>query len=213
MRRVASMPLSPGMLMSMTTTSGTRERAASTASSPVAASPTTSVSAIDSSSARRPPRKSGWSSAIRIRIGGLMEQRPPLQAAAGTPPRASRRRLWSRSRRCRRSLRRAPSSCGARCRSTRARALPVVCDLEPQHRRLDGDANVAGLRMSVPLDVRQRFLCDPVGGHLDGGGERGQRARSVDRDGGLRARTPATPARGARRRARAGRASPGAGRR
>ena len=27
--------------------------------------------------------------------------------------------------------------------------------------------------MSVPLDVRQRFLRDPVGGHLDGGGEPG----------------------------------------
>ena len=48
-----------------------RERS-STASSPVAASPTTSVSATDSSSARRPPRKSGWSSAMRIRIGRVI---------------------------------------------------------------------------------------------------------------------------------------------
>ena len=40
--------------------------------------------------------------------------------------------------------------------------------------------------MCVPLDVRQCFLGDPVGGDLDGGGERGHRARSVDRDGGSR---------------------------
>ena len=63
------------------------------------------------------------------------------------------------------------------------RPVSVVGDLEPQRRRFNGNANAAGLRVCVPFDVRQRLLGDPVGSNLDCGGERGHRARSVDRDG------------------------------
>src|SRR5207302_4663115 len=61
--RVASSPLSEGIPMSMTTTSGRRRWAICTAWRPLSASPTTSMSSSASSKARRPCRTTVWSSA------------------------------------------------------------------------------------------------------------------------------------------------------
>src|SRR4051812_37505613 len=67
MRRVASMPSSSGMRMSMSTTSGSRSLAIVTAWAPSAASPTTSRSSSASRIILNPARTSAWSSAIRMR--------------------------------------------------------------------------------------------------------------------------------------------------
>src|SRR5829696_5744971 len=69
MRRVASMPPTPGMPRSMRMTSGWRSAASEMASSPSLASPTTSRSDAEASSALSPSRKWGWSSAMSVRIG------------------------------------------------------------------------------------------------------------------------------------------------
>src|ERR1041384_4619638 len=61
--RVASRPLSVGMAMSMSTTSGRSLRARPTAWRPVSASPTTAISCSASSNARKPRRTTVWSSA------------------------------------------------------------------------------------------------------------------------------------------------------
>jgi hypothetical protein len=58
MRRVASSPSSPGIRMSISSTSGWYRAASRTASAPSAASPTTSMSSCASSSARNPARTS-----------------------------------------------------------------------------------------------------------------------------------------------------------
>ncbi len=58
MRRVASIPSSTGMRMSISTTSGRKRRASETASSPSPASPTMSVSGSASRILRRPTRTS-----------------------------------------------------------------------------------------------------------------------------------------------------------
>ena len=55
-RRVASSPSTPGIRMSMSTTSARSCRAWSTASAPLAASPTTSIPSALSSSTRKPAR-------------------------------------------------------------------------------------------------------------------------------------------------------------
>src|SRR4051794_26098437 len=109
MRRVASMPSSSGMRMSMSTTSGSRSSAIVTAWAPSEASPTTSRSSSASRIILNPARTSAWSSAIRMRTvisgvsSGKAERgyprsgmlRPPiesdpgadLEAAAGAPAR------------------------------------------------------------------------------------------------------------------------------
>jgi hypothetical protein len=66
-RRVASMPPSPGIFMSMSTTSGSSSPLRLMASSPVVASPATSMSGCVERRPRIPSRKRGWSSAIRTR--------------------------------------------------------------------------------------------------------------------------------------------------
>src|SRR6266853_629504 len=67
-RRVASMPSTPGMRMSIRTTSGCSVRTASIAVGPSAASPTTSRSGWASRIIRKPARTSAWSSTMRTRI-------------------------------------------------------------------------------------------------------------------------------------------------
>jgi hypothetical protein len=62
MRGVASIPSTPGMWMSISTTSGRSSVIRRTASAPFAASPTISVSGVLSSSMRNPKRCSGWAS-------------------------------------------------------------------------------------------------------------------------------------------------------
>ncbi|CAM5480413.1 hypothetical protein SALBM217S_06998 [Streptomyces griseoloalbus] len=74
--RVASMPLSSGMRMSIRTTSGASSRTCSTASRPLTASPTTSMSGMALSSTEKPSRTIIWSSAIRTRMV-MRHPRPP----------------------------------------------------------------------------------------------------------------------------------------
>ncbi len=61
--RVAAMPSITGILMSMSTTSGTAFLATATASAPSAASPSTARSGSESISSRKPARTMAWSSA------------------------------------------------------------------------------------------------------------------------------------------------------
>ena len=65
MRRVASMPSTPGIRTSMSTMSGRVDATRLTASAPSSASPTTSRSGSVSRIIRRPRRTSAWSSAMR----------------------------------------------------------------------------------------------------------------------------------------------------
>lgn len=66
--RVASMPFSSGMRMSIRTTSGDSSRTFATASRPLTASPATSMSGIAFSRTEKPSRTIIWSSAISTRI-------------------------------------------------------------------------------------------------------------------------------------------------
>ena len=70
MERVAAIPSSCGMRMSINTTSGTSSRASETASTPVAASATTRKPGWESSRCASDWRSNCWSSAIRTRISG-----------------------------------------------------------------------------------------------------------------------------------------------
>src|SRR5215217_3737552 len=70
--RVASIPLMPGIWMSIRITSGCSSLASSIACSPLLASPTTSISGSEPNSPRMPSRKRGWSSAIRTRMESSM---------------------------------------------------------------------------------------------------------------------------------------------
>src|SRR5829696_2018367 len=69
MRRLASMPLMPGMLMSMRTSAGASSSASSSACSPLSASPTASNSGVAESTARAARRNGAWSSTIKTRTG------------------------------------------------------------------------------------------------------------------------------------------------
>ncbi len=86
-RRVASMPSSSGMRMSISTTSGFSRRAMSTACTPSTASPTTSMSSSASKIILKPARTSAWSSAIMMRT--LSPDRAPRAAATGSSACAS----------------------------------------------------------------------------------------------------------------------------
>src|SRR5215217_4856009 len=70
--RVASIPLMPGILISIRITSGCSSLASSTACSPLLASPTTSISGSEPNSPRMPSRKREWSSAISTRMDSSM---------------------------------------------------------------------------------------------------------------------------------------------
>src|SRR5215475_11592840 len=69
--RVASTPLRSGIPMSSTATSGLKSRAFSTASRPFAASAQTFQPFRDSSRVRSPVLTTSWSSATRMRRGGI----------------------------------------------------------------------------------------------------------------------------------------------
>src|SRR5690554_90719 len=68
---VVSMPLIPGIAMSMITTSGWHLVKQLMASLPSPASPTTSISGVTSSMALRPARRMAWSSTSMTRILSL----------------------------------------------------------------------------------------------------------------------------------------------
>jgi len=76
-RRVASIPSSTGMRMSISTTSGLTRLTAATASEPSAASATTSRSASASRIFRRPVRIIAWSSATTTVVIGSAAARAP----------------------------------------------------------------------------------------------------------------------------------------
>ena len=82
--RVAAMPSSSGMRMSISTTSGSSRPALWIASWPLEASPTTSRSGWFSSTSRNPARTSDWSSAIRTRM--LMRRPIGSRARTRKPP-------------------------------------------------------------------------------------------------------------------------------
>ncbi len=163
-RLVASIPSTPGMRMSISTTSGRSSRASATASSPSSASPTTSRSSCTSRIARKPARTSVWSSATRTRIT------PSWREAARAQ--RTRPRLRSRSRACRRRAVPVRASRGSRGRRRPVRTSSTVVD----YLELDVVAAVANghPRMGGPCvleRVGQRLLHDPVGGEVDAGGE------------------------------------------
>ena len=160
MRRVASIPSSTGMRMSISTTSGRNRRASETASSPSPASPTMSVSGSASRILRRPTRTRAWSSAIRTR-----RHRIGSRTRTANPPLG-----------CRPASRLAAVECHAlahadepvtAARDWRRVAGAVVGDLELE--RVRAVANVdARARLTCVLErVRQRLLHDPVGRQLD----------------------------------------------
>jgi len=69
MRRVASMPSTPGIRMSITTTSGCTSCTSRSASAPEPACPATSMSGASVITITSPARISGWSSANRTLMG------------------------------------------------------------------------------------------------------------------------------------------------
>src|SRR4029453_883679 len=90
MRRLASIPLMPGMLMSMRTRAGASSPASARACSPLSASPTVSNSGVAASTARAARRNGAWSSTIKTRTGvptpALSRRRcrrPPCQHQGG----------------------------------------------------------------------------------------------------------------------------------
>ncbi len=114
MRRVASIPSTPGIRTSMSTMSGRVDATSVTASAPSSASPTTSRSGSVSRIIRRPRRTSAWSSAMRT------ASRPTSFTTA--PPSAAPRRARTRRRRVAppAATRRRPR-CARACRRARSR--------------------------------------------------------------------------------------------
>ena len=164
MRRVASTPSMPGMLMSISTTSGWSERAAATAASPESASPTTTTSLAVSSSARSPARNAGWSSATstrwRRRRGPrarrscgprLFERQPRHDARPATRPALDRDVAAE-------LLRPLPHRLEAGARAERRRQAPaVVGDLDRElGRGLEPDAAQPGARRAGPRSSSPR---------------------------------------------------------
>ena len=89
---VASIPSSSGILMSISTTSGSSRRACASAWPPLAASPTTRRSGSASSIIRRPSRTRSWSSTIRTLIttapaAGATERQPGAHGEPAAGPR------------------------------------------------------------------------------------------------------------------------------
>ena len=75
MRRMVSTPLMPGSRRSIMVMSGWRERCNAIASSPFPAWPTQAISLQEAMSAAMPIRIMGWSSTMRMRIGGIPNYR------------------------------------------------------------------------------------------------------------------------------------------
>src|SRR5213076_112 len=158
MRRVAAIPSSTGMRMSISTTSGRSRRASVTASSPSPASPTTVVSGSVSKIFRRPTRTSAWSSAIRTVVIGSAagRARRSRRSAAGVEAAAVERHTLAHAHEA------VPAGC---CRRRGSGA--VVGDLELERVRRVADLDPRPRLARVLQRVRQRLLHDPVGGQLD----------------------------------------------
>ena len=84
---LASIPFRPGMLRSISTTSGCSSSARATASSPLVASPTSVTSATDASSAARPARTPRSRRPRGCAVGRQPRARPYAARGSGQPPR------------------------------------------------------------------------------------------------------------------------------
>src|ERR1700730_4749824 len=185
-RRVASMPSTPGIRMSIRTTSGSSVRTASIAADPSPASPTTSRSGWASRIIRNPARISAWSSTMRTRIEP--PPCPPPRAGEGLLPaialnwggsegqagveRESARGIASRFKlpaEKRDPLPHANQPVSRRGGGVAAVAGAVIANVEGEHRLrvVHPDVDAPGAR--VFEDVGRGFLHDPVGGQVDGG--------------------------------------------
>ena len=131
-RRVAARPSTPGIRMSISTTSGPSSRGQpDRLRRRRAASPTTSMSACASSSARNPARTSAWSSASRTRITSVIRSRTGSRAL-----RPGSRRPGAGRRRARRRARPPARACRAgRCRRSPALARPAPAAVVGRPRR------------------------------------------------------------------------------
>src|SRR5829696_7583030 len=189
MRRVASMPVTLGMLRSINITSGRSSSASSIASSPSIASPTNSAPGSAPSMARIPRRKTGWSSATRTRMRSVGRSiNPPRAKAAwqgreyplgeGLHDEAAAQFARAFAHRCQAD----PGPDGGILPGTRYPEA-VVADLHAQyprflHRQEDG----AGPRPGVVRDVGECLLGYAVGCDLDRGRQRWQILWRLHRD-------------------------------
>src|SRR5947209_2723574 len=160
--RVASSPPSPGMAMSIRTTSGSSLRHSSTAAWPSAASPTTSTSGTLASNALMPSRRMPWSSAIRTRMRSIAppsreryaEREVGALSPRGLDPQRPAQHLDALA-----HAEQSPAAAGGvGLRDLALETLAVVFDVDAQrpvlHRGLDQDA----LRVRVLVDVGDRLL-------------------------------------------------------
>ena len=227
-RRVASMPSTPGMRMSITITSGRRRRTSGATSAPSPASPSTVRSGSASTIARRPVRISGSSSTSStprhrrtIRAAAERRHRGSLRASLADAPAAAPRQpehavvapgrhAAAQRRDALLDAREPAPAAGPRApdRVAELELQPVLTHVDLQPRR---PAGVAG-------GVRQALLDDAVrlAGHRprarDPGRRRRRRPRPRSRAAGP-GRAVSAPARAASRRAAArargrGRAGP-----
>src|SRR5438105_9150640 len=187
--RVASMPSSWGMVMSISTTSGARVSAVCTAARPSSTSPTTSRSGSPSRRERTPSRNIAWSSTSSTRmrsptpghrgLGGLGEgdvgahPGPSAGAAGHADVAAGDAGALAH-----------PGDAEPRppvaVRSVEVEADPVVADVEPHRPGEEAQPEADPAGAAVLLDVGERLLGDPVEGHLDGGGEPAAPSLGVD---------------------------------
>ena len=186
-RRVACSPSSPGIRMSISTTSGVSSRTSRTASAPSAASPTTSMPSWASSRAANPARTRAWSSASSTRIiagssgsvsraggPGPGSRRPARGPAVSRPPSAVARS----------GMPRIPLPPPLAPPRDGQAVGPVVLDLDHQVAviRRDPDADAGGVR--VPHHVGQRLLHDPVRGRVRAAGQGRRGDPHVDAEAG-----------------------------
>src|SRR5450759_990182 len=178
MRRVASTPSITGISTSITTRSGTSACAFSTASRPFSASPTTTMSSRSATSEAIAPRKRGWSSTSRMRIGSFSGI---FHLYVGWPWMRSLRDTCNDTRSAPRggvdgkatvqedhpfTHGEEPEPVAVGQRGARVEAVPVVLDDEGRRRGGLGDADDRRRRTRVLADVRQRLLDDPDHLHL-----------------------------------------------
>src|ERR1700694_5625259 len=187
--RVASIPSTPGMRMSIRTTSGSSVRTASIAADPSPASPTTSRSGWASRIIRKPARISAWSSTMRTRIrpppcpppgagegvlAAIARKRGGSEWKAGVDREsaggiASRLKLAAEERD---PLAHPDQPVSRRGGRVTAVACAVVANIEGEHplRVVHPDIDAPGAR--VFKDVGGCLLHDPVGGQVDRGRKR-----------------------------------------
>src|SRR3954467_10201310 len=171
MRRVAAIPSSSGMRMSISTTAGSKRAAFSTASAPVRASATTSMSGSPASRRRKPARTMAWSSATRTRMVMAGAPAGTLRRARGVSQRPFQREAGGQHEAA------AVHGAGAHLATVdlhpladadeamaeavaRRGAAAVVAHVDPQLARAVADDDVGAARLRVLERVRQPLLDD-----------------------------------------------------